>query len=317
MAVGTILSWGVGSRRGMTDVVLVCTLMSSGVNIFCFTACYFVAWMLELAGLKARYGWHRLVMLAFAGAGLAAQTWYLIDRVSQAPATPLATTFDWCLLAAWVLAIVYLGLVFYSPGTSIGLFLLPLILLLIGAAQFASQVPLAARQASQFWGVVHGVTLLLGTVTVCLGFLSGLMYLIQSHRLRKALPPVVSFRLPSLEWLHWINSRALRWSALTMAAGLLSGVILTHMKHQTDTSYRLWTDPVVLSLAAMLAWLITAEIFRLVYPAARQGRKVAYLTLAAFVFLVFMLFSITMLDTVHGRKGHANELTACPMEVSA
>jgi hypothetical protein len=289
--------------------------MSSGVNIFCFTACYFVVWMLELAGLKARYGWHRLVMLAFAGAGLVAQTWYLIDRATHAPVAPLATTFDWCLLATWVLAIIYLSLVFYSPGTSIGLFLLPLILLLIGAAQFASRVPLATRQASQFWGVVHGAALLLGTVTVCLGFLSGLMYLIQSHRLRKALPPVVSFRLPSLEWLHWVNSRALRWSALMMAAGLLSGLLLTHMKHQANTNYHLWMDPVVLSLAAMLVWLITAEIFRLVYPAARQGRKVAYLTLAAFVFLVFMLFSITMLDTVHGSKSHANDLTPQHMEV--
>ena len=273
--------------------------------------------MLELAGLTARYGWHRLVMLAFAGAGSAAQLWYLIDRARQTPAAPLATTFDWCLLAAWILAIVYLGLVFYSPGTSIGLFLLPLILLLIGAAQFASQVPLAARQASQFWGVVHGVTLLLGTVTVCLGFLSGSMYLIQSHRLRKAIPPLVSFRLPSLEWLDWVNSRALRWSALTMGAGLLSGVILIHMQHQTDPSYRLWTDPVVLSLAAMLVWLITAEIFRLVYPAARQGRKVAYLTLAAFVFLVFMLFSITVLDTIHGSKSRENEAALPRMGVSA
>ena len=98
--------------------------MASGVNIFCFTACYFAAWMLELAGLTARYGWHRLVMLAFAGAGSAAQLWYLIERARQAPAAPLATTFDWCLLAAWVLAIIYLGLVFYSPGASIGLFLL-------------------------------------------------------------------------------------------------------------------------------------------------------------------------------------------------
>ena len=49
----------------------------------------------------------------------------------------------------------------------------------------------------------------------------------------------------------------------------------------------------------MLVWLIAAEIFRLVYPAARSGRKVAYLTLASFVFLVIALASFTLLDTVH------------------
>ena len=34
----------------------------------------------------------------------------------------------------------------------------------------------------------------------------------------------------------------------------------------------------VLSLSGMLSWLIAAEAFRLAYPAARRGRKVAYLT---------------------------------------
>jgi len=50
----------------------------------------------------------------------------------------------------------------------------------------------------------------------------------------------------------------------------------------------------------MLIWLIAAEAFRLIYPAARQGRKVAYLTLASFVFLVIALASFTLLDNVHG-----------------
>jgi hypothetical protein len=55
----------------------------------------------------------------------------------------------------------------------------------------------------------------------------------------------------------------------------------------------------------MLGWLMAAEIFRLVYPAARQGRKVAYLTLAAFIFLLITLASVALLDqAVHpGRSG--------------
>jgi len=60
-----------------------------------------------------------------------------------------------------------------------------------------------------------------------------------------------------------------------------------------------WTDPVVLSLGGMLAWLIVAEVFRLVYPSARRGRKVAYLTIAAFVFLLLVLATMTLGDTLH------------------
>jgi hypothetical protein len=70
-------------------------------------------------------------------------------------------------------------------------------------------------------------------------------------------------------------------------------------KHRGEATYALWTDPVVVSLAAMMLWLVAAEVFRLVYPAARQGRKVAYLTLASFVFLVIALTSFTLLDNVH------------------
>ena len=79
----------------------------------------------------------------------------------------------------------------------------------------------------------------------------------------------------------------------------------------------LWTDPVVLSLAAMLVWLIAAEVFRLVYPAARRGRKVAYLTLASFVFLVIALASFTLLDNVHGPNRADSQAIAQHLSQSA
>ncbi len=150
------------------------------------------------------------------------------------------------------------------------------------------------------WGMFHGLALLLGTVTVCIGFLAGLMYLVQSYALKHARSPVNRLRLPSLEWLERVNSRSLGISAVLIALGFASGLVMALATHRGDSKYALWTDPVVLSLAAMLLWLVVAEVFRLVYPAARRGRKVAYLTLASFVFLVIALASFTLLDNVHG-----------------
>jgi ABC-type uncharacterized transport system permease subunit len=274
--------------------------MPAGLSVFCFAASYSVALVLELVGLWMRFGWHRLVMLLFATAGLIAHTWYLGRRAAALPDTPLATPFDWCLLAAWSLAIIYLAAVFSSPKTAIGLFVLPLSLGLIGVAQLASRAPFDVQQTSRFWSFLHGTVIMLGTITVCVGFLAGLMYLIQSHRLKRKRPPLIGFQLPSLEWLERINSRSLGVSAVFMAVGFFSGVLLGRMKHRDVSDYIPWTDPVVLSLAAMLGWLVVAEVFRLVYPPARRGRKVAYLTLAAFLFLVFTLASIVMLDSVHG-----------------
>jgi hypothetical protein len=131
------------------------------------------------------------------------------------------------------------------------------------------------------------------------------MYLLQSYWLKRRRTPGQELRLPSLEWLERINTSALAVSTLLVALGFLSGLVLAALRHRGQADYRLWADPVVWSLAAMLVWLVAAEVFRLVYPAARRGRKVAYLTLASFGFLVILITSLLLLDTVHGAANDA------------
>lgn len=271
----------------------------SNITTFCFASSYTIALALEIVGLKFRFGWHRLVMLLFAIAGLVAHTIFLAMRVG-AEASPLASASDWFLLAAWLVAAMYIVVAFWFPKSAVGLFILPLVLALIGASMVASDRPFSVGNASRVWGLVHGGLLLLATITVSVGFLAGLMYLIQSWRLKHKLPPSPRFRLPSLEFLENINSRSLAVSAVLVAGGFLSGLALLRLQHRGEVTYNLWTDPVVISLAAMLGWLVAAEIFRWFYPPARRGRKVAYLTLASFVFLIVSLASVTLMDTLHG-----------------
>lgn len=262
----------------------------SGITVLCFAASYAIALAIEVAGLWVRYGWHRVTMLVMAVAGLVAHTLFLAVKASGDVAM-LSSPANWYLVVAWVLAALYLWVVFSAPDTAVGLFVLPLALALIGLAQGASPEPVSAQRAFQFWGPLHGGLLLLATVTVCIGFLAGLMYLIQSWRLKHKLPASPRFRLPSLERLEQVNSRALGMSMVLVAGGFFSGIVLSRLQHGGEADYRLLADPVVLSLVAMLAWLVVAELFRVVYPAARRGRKVAYLTLAAFGFLVITLVS--------------------------
>jgi ABC-type uncharacterized transport system permease subunit len=272
--------------------------MDSGVNMMCFTASYAVALALEILGLWTRPRWRRLIVVLAAAAGIVAHTWYLGRRAAQAPWAPLSSPHDWYLAAAWVLAVIYVAVVLYYPRASMGLFLLPVTLGLIAAGRWASTEPLASFAAPRFWGRVHGVFLMLGTVAVLLGFVAGLMYLVQSFRLKHKSPAAERFRLPSLEWLERVNSRSLGAAALLVAVGFFTG-ILTRTA-QVDAGGVPWSDPVVLSLSGMLSWLIAAEAFRLAYPAARRGRKVAYLTLAGFVFLVLTLATFSQHHDMSG-----------------
>jgi len=284
--------------------------MDTGINMLCFSASYAIALVLELLGLWTQFRLRRLMTLVSASAGLVAHTWYLGRRVAEMPAAPLANQQDWYISAAWALAVVYLVLKFYYPRSSVGLFVLPVVLGVIGSSRLTTTEPLATFQSPRIWGQVHGVFLMLGTVVVLLGFLAGLMYLIQSYRLKRKLPSHDRFRLPSLEWLERVNSWSLGAATLLVGGGFFTG-ILSRLAAEGDQNFVPWTDPVVMSLAAMLLWLVVAEVFRMVYPAARQGRKVAYLTVAAFVFLIFVLAAVTLRDSLHQKpkevRGQSSE----------
>lgn len=287
--------------------------MDSGINIVCFAASYGVALVLEMIGLVRPLRLGRYAEIVAAAAGLVAHTWYLGVRVAHQPAAPLSSQQEWFLLAAWLLAAVYVAARFYYPQKSLGLFLLPGVLGLIAAATLASPQPLAVYEAPRVWGLAHGILLMLGTVAVLVGFFAGLMYLLQSSRLKHKRLASVGFRLPSLEWLERVNSRSLGVATFFVLGGFLTG-ILTQLT-QANSARLSWTSPVVLSLSLMTAWLLVAEVFRFVYPAARQGRKVAYLTLAAFVFLLLVFAAVMWGDSFHTQRAEVNPVETTELQI--
>ncbi|MFH1919000.1 MAG: cytochrome c biogenesis protein CcsA [Planctomycetota bacterium] len=275
--------------------------MLSGVSILCFAASYTVTLALEITRLFFRSGIRGAIMLGFAGAGLFAHTVYLYYRAVEATGSPLSSSQDWCLVAAWALVAVYLYLTAYHPDTAFGLFILPLVLGLIGAGTFlADPEPFAREPASQVWGVIHGTSILLAVVALLVGFASGVMYLWQAYRLKHKLPPRRGLRLPSLEWLKRTSTRTIAVALLTLGAGIFSGMVLNRIQHGGESERLTWNDPVVLSTLVMFLWLVVSAGIRLFYKPAREGRRVAFLTIVSFVFLVVALALMLFGATRHG-----------------
>jgi ABC-type uncharacterized transport system permease subunit len=292
----------VASVFGFNDGFAQSDPMLSGITILCFAASYSVALVLEFSRLLFRSGIRGAMMLGFAGAGLFAHTLYLLNRAVAAAGSPLSSKQDWYLLAAWVLVVVYLYLVYYHPKTAFGVFILPLVLGLLGVGAFVvDSEPFARQPASKVWGIIHASSILLAMVTVLVGFAAGLMYLGQAHRLKRKLSPRPGFYLPSLEWLQRANSRAIIISLILMAIGVFSGVILNLINQGPEAQRLPWTDPFVLSTTGMFVWLLLSASVLSIYRPAREGHRVAYLTLASFVFLVIALAVGLTLDTQHAR----------------
>jgi hypothetical protein len=99
---------------------------------------------------------------------------------------------------------------------------------------------------------------------------------------------------------------------LLVGVGFIAGVVLNVIKNQRTDDYVPWTDPVVLASALMLGWLVAAAVFNWTYPAARHGRKVAYLTVASLLFLAVVLGTFLFGNSEHNPTPHAARQTGRP-----
>lgn len=268
------------------------------ISITCFAASYLVVFVLEVTRVFWDVSLRKFVRVGFAAAGLFAHSVYLFlqGKVElDAGGIWLGNWYGWCLAAAWILAAAYLWISIRQPKSVIGLFLMPVVLLLIGAGfLLGNETQFSVGRAKTIWNMVHGFSLLLGTAIVSLGFVFGVVYLFQANRLKKKRHHSRNFRLPSLEWLQWSSELALITSTVLLAIGLISGIVVNLIKQvdevgQMNSGTIAWSDPVVWSSAVLFAWLLAVSIFNTFYRPSRTGRKVAYLVVTSFLFLVLEL----------------------------
>lgn len=291
------------------------------ISITCFAASYLVVLALELLRIYvAKSAVRDTIKIGFAVAGFFAHSVYMCwhtNLVFDQSGLWLGSWYGWCLAGAWLLSAAYLWLTFQKFNSPIGLFLLPVVLLLIaGGNYFGSQTTFTAAREKSIWSMVHGVSLLLGTAVVALGFVFGVMYLIQAKRLKsKSVSRSSQLRLPSLEWLQQYAERALIISAVFLGIGLLSGIALNLTGQTSDVRLVIpWSNPVILSSAILFAWMVVASLMSLFYRPARQGKKVALLVTASFLFLVLELAIVWWAGHATTNSGVASSMNVKQLE---
>lgn len=269
---------------------------------------YAIGLLLELVRPWVRWRFREPFALGCVLAGWLLHTIYLAYRfavfyeLSQA-GSPLGIKQDWYYGAAWGLVLVYLVWIRIDPRRSFGVFFLPWVLVLIAVGYFlADPQPFARDAASRVWAAVHGASLLVATLAVLVAFAAGLMYLGQSYRLKHKISGRSAFSLPSLEWLRRTNGRAISFAVASLALGILSGVALNVIAVEDGSNRLPWHDPVVLATSGMFGWLVLSAGLGSFYKPAREGRKVAYLTVVSLIFLVIALGLVLSGATQHGKR---------------
>lgn len=265
------------------------------MTVVCFAGCYAAALACEVVRFWHRSTARRWTSFALVGLGVIAHTMYLVFRAMYSThRLPLTTMYESLIVVAWMLALVYLYLAWRDHRSALGLFSLPVVLALcVVAGLVPQQGPRLDQPLSPFWGLVHGAMLVAGACAVGVATVAGLMFLVQSKRLKAKQTWTPGLSLPSLERLERLNARAIgvAFPLLTLGLGL-GGALALAAAHRASAHLD-WFDPKVLS--ALATWVVLAILLHVRRRPALRGRRVAYMTIVVFALLLFSLVGADLL----------------------
>ncbi|MFN7627918.1 MAG: cytochrome c biogenesis protein CcsA [Pirellula sp.] len=262
--------------------------------------CFLIGYSLVLISEWVRFAsrgeqsarWATRVTLGLFAISLLTHTLYLLDRVQISTAMgdgfkPFATWHDWVILLAWGISLSFAFMMWRRSDKQIGLFVLPLILLLVG---LAITVPVASPIAGvastvSFWRLVHSAAMLIGTVLVAIGFAVAAMYLVQARRLKQRVASGNSIRLPSLEYLQSTGRNCILGSAASIGFGVVSGAIM----NLTRDGQVAWTDRGIIFTGGLFVWLCIAAIAQWVSANRGRGEWTAMMSILSFIIVVIVL----------------------------
>lgn len=271
--------------------------MLNGVGVICFAGSYLLAFILELFRFRWKTRPLLTASLALLLAGLTAHTAYLFHHFILQNDRIVVSAGGWFFVLAWGLVLLDLYLFLFYPKTPFGLFILPLVFFTIPAGIALSDAHFPASTAGRALGAFHGITLLMTTVLVLFGFLTGLMFLFQCAKIRSKTGFLHGISLPSLEWLQKANRRSAKFSLVFLGCGIVSGLYLRHLVAQPTEARPPAAVPMtdLMMIGAIFLFCLLFIVLLAVSKSDRNrsGGRIALLTLLGFlVWMAILSFGI-------------------------
>ena len=209
---------------------------------------------------------------------------------------PVSNLFESLAFFVWAVMFTYLVVEYFFDMPSLSSFLLPFISTFAFLAALAARAPGAVDpKLASGWFYLHVVFAFIGYATFAVAFATAIMYLLQRRqlKLKKSFDSVFN-RLPSLEILDQLNLKLINMGFPLFTLSIFTGIVWTHRSKILGPDWP--TDPKAIFTA--ITWLLYAALFHIRLFSVARGKRVAQLTIVAFVFVV-----ITFLGTKYLAPG--------------
>ncbi|HTM03050.1 MAG TPA: cytochrome c biogenesis protein CcsA [Vicinamibacterales bacterium] len=246
----------------------------------------FVVYAMHFARRKPAVGRAATTVLLFAAIVHTFVVGMQTMEVRHVPVTNASAAISTCV---WLLTLSYLYLELSTDERSMGVFILPIIVALqiIPTVSPGIENPNPVFESKWFW--VHISSLLFAYASFALACVLGLTYMLQFKEIKKKHLGYLYTRLPSLQILDDMNSRAVVIGWVFLTVGVVVGYIWAAQASVTlpdDRNLRAMSlaDPKV--FGAVLTWAVYSFAMFARQRLGWNGRRAAWLSAVGFVIIL-------------------------------
>ncbi len=220
-------------------------------------------------------------------AGFVMQTIYFVLRWAEAGRIPIAGFFEAINFLGMGIVLVFLLMEFRFKVPSLGSFMLPLVLVLMApAALVPGRIEELKPVLKSGWLGIHTSLAVLGDAAFAFSFIVSVMYLIQERQLKQKHLGAIFHRLPPLDVMDTLGYKALSFGWPLFTLGMVTGSIWAE---SAWGSYWSWDIKETWSLIVWIMYLAFLHLRTIGW----RGKKMAYLSVAGFLFVLISFFVVS------------------------
>ncbi|MBN2505146.1 MAG: cytochrome c biogenesis protein CcsA [Verrucomicrobia bacterium] len=249
-----------------------------------------------------RHGFRRHDRASYAllGGAWCFHTLAMLKRGFALDRCPVTNLFEATMFVGWAMVAAYLAIGWWSRLRFLGAFASP-VLLALGVFALYPGLDTPGLDGAFSRGILslHASLVLLSYGAFGMSCVAALMYLTQAHTLKFDKPRVLASRLPPIERLEQVMSRALLAGVILLTAGLAITPVLIRERAAAAPGAGLpLADAKVIWSA--LVWLAYVVLLVMRWRFARGGQRLAWGVAGTFVFVLLTFWGTHLLSPLHG-----------------